>query len=188
MTDARALRTHGLGFVTLLAMAGGFYALGMAPSAELRSAEASRQRELVRLAAELDEKSGKLAGLRTDVARVRTAAQAEQIELTPVTMLTSRLALIAAEAERSGLVVDELHPSKPETSGLFERVTITMSGSGRWGQVAGFLGRVNEQLRDTAVIGLEIDSGARAGDPARFAVTLRWFAEPAGGPATADAR
>lgn len=182
MNDARAWRTHAIGAAVVLSMVGGFYAMGMAPSAELRAAEADRRRELTRLAADLDERTTQVAILRADVARVEEAVTDESIALTSVDMLTSRLARIAAEAEQSGLLVDELRPSAPELSGLFERVTITVTGSGRWGEVSAFMDSVHEQLRDTAVIGVEIEASARSGEPARFELTLRWYAEPAAGP------
>jgi|GEM_PF-1286649 len=162
------------------------YFAGVRPMAQAKDATREQFAVARQMDQQRDERERALHAANTE--QTKLAAERDEIGLTlePENSINRRMARLTELAERAGLKVTQLTPSKAVQGKRSRMVPIAVAGRGTYPQAAAFLALVHEQMRDTAVARLAMASTPENVDqPADCAVQLIWHATANDGPTDA---
>ncbi|MDI1288831.1 MAG: type 4a pilus biogenesis protein PilO [bacterium] len=170
--------TDALGAGAVVALGGATYVLGIHPVRE-HQAQAAVARTVIA------ERESQLAAVLDDTAKVRAVIDAVKADLNasfPLRELShqnERLGELSAEAEKTGLILDELRPGAAVWDRRFGAVPIRISGSGGFEPFVAFLGGIAKSFPDVRVVSFTLNAqpGNSANVPT-FATELIWFTKP----------
>lgn len=174
-TNGWRLHAGSLGALALITGLG--YMVGVRPLLAARVEAWELDHSLTEKRSALDDLRAELATTKNDLAVVRRALDAGDINLVGSSLLNSQLAKLGIAAETAGVAVSEAAPGAPEEGSLLVRIPIRISGKGHYPDFAAFLRALDKDLKDTVVVGFNL--GGRAdmpNEPATFSVDLLWYA------------
>lgn len=168
----------GLGVCTALALL--WYVAGVSPLATARAERQKLDQEVSEMRAEADRLVATARTQKKRIAAERMKVSASTITLAPADQINQRVGTLHSLAAESELRIDEIKPGTPVTHERYTSVPIMISGQGTYRGVAAFLHKLRGQFPDIGLPQLELTGEPALIDrPARYSMSLVWYAAPA---------
>ncbi len=177
----RHWRIDVLGLAACVLVTGVCYLALVRSVSSNRLAHARLQPQLAEHAQAVKDAKARLAALRSELDSTQKQLANLPLRLEPASRVNSRLAQLTGLASEMGIEVHQVQPDPARAGKRYDIVQIALSGSGDYGQVTRFMGRVHDTFADTAIVGFDLKSGGAAGSTARFDIGLIWYTLPAMG-------
>jgi Tfp pilus assembly protein PilO len=174
-----AWHVHAAGIAIAVGLSGAGYWLQIGPAlarheqaaahaADL-AAEQSRSRELERT----------LLGAKEKLIFTEREVAGAEVKLEPPSQLNSRLARLTELAAANGLRVDSVESGQTVHSPRYSTIAVRLTGQGGYRSCAALLKQMHREMRDVAVVALEMGSGGVNSDTTvTFAFDLLWYTRP----------
>jgi Tfp pilus assembly protein PilO len=110
---------------------------------------------------------------------VKGALAKVEVSLESVQQLNARLTRLTQIATDSQLTIDVLEPGKTTVDGAYAGVLMRLSGRGPYRACTRFIQKIDHQMPDVAITGLDLTSNSGAQEQiVSFSIDLAWYARP----------